>query len=247
MKKVNFKRSKLSQALAGKGFYVALSLSLVAIGVAAAIAYDRTIDNLTDDPLAQVSDTSTSSNEWGYSDDSQNVNKPQPGISKESTTTTTATTTTTTQTTAKPVNLPVRNNNLRVMPIIGEIVNGYSGGELVKSKTLGSWKTHDGVDIAGNIGDHVKAITDGTVTSIKEDALWGICIVIAHDDGVESHYCNLGAGVTVKVDQDVEAGDVIGVIGDSAEIEIAEVPHLHFAIKQNGKWIDPIVFIGPVS
>lgn len=241
MKKVSFSKSRLSKALAGKGFYVALCFSLVAIGAAAFVAYNRTVNRLEEDPLAQVPETTTTSyNEWNYPEDTEDVNASQADVPKD--------TTTTAQTTqATEVNLPVRNNTLKVMPISGEIVNGFSNGELVKSKTLGTWKTHDGVDIAAAAGDSVKAMMAGNVTEIKEDPLWGVCILIDHGNGIEGHYYNLGPGVVVKVDQTVAAGDVIGTVGQSAEIEIAEVPHLHFGVKENGKWIDPIAFIGPTS
>jgi murein DD-endopeptidase MepM/ murein hydrolase activator NlpD len=33
-------------------------------------------------------------------------------------------------------------------------------------------------------------------------------------------------------------------VGDTAECEAAELSHLHFALKKNGSWIDPIEYIG---
>jgi murein DD-endopeptidase MepM/ murein hydrolase activator NlpD len=53
-------------------------------------------------------------------------------------------------------------------------------------------------------------------------------------------YFGLAQNVTVSVGQEVASGDVIGSVGDTAEIEIAESPHLHFGVRKNGEWIDPL-------
>ena len=77
------------------------------------------------------------------------------------------------------------------MPIEGEILNPFSNFELVKSKTTGVWQTHNGVDISGNLGDEIKAMTSGTVIEVTEDALWGVCVTIDHGNGITARYCNL--------------------------------------------------------
>ena len=46
--------------------------------------------------------------------------------------------------------VPVTENQAPVyaMPLDGEVVNPFSGGELVKNNTLKEWRTHDGADLA---------------------------------------------------------------------------------------------------
>ena len=51
-------------------------------------------------------------------------------------------------------------------------------------------------------------------------------------------YMGLNVNVSVKKDQQVEIRTVLGSVGEIAEIEIAEEPHLHFAMKKDGEWID---------
>ena len=41
----------------------------------------------------------------------------------------------------------------------------------------------------------------------------------------------------------VEAGQTIGAVGETALLEIADEPHLHFAVYANGDTIDPAEFI----
>ena len=130
-----------------------------------------------------------------------------------------------------------------VRPLNGEVINIFSDGELVKSKTLNVWKTHDGVDIAGAPDEKVKSMTSGTVKSVSEDQLLGVCVVIDHGNGLEGYYCNLSKDVPVAEGQTVSAGTIIGMVGNTAESEISEDSHLHFAVKKNGEWIDPIALI----
>ena len=130
-----------------------------------------------------------------------------------------------------------------VRPLNGEIINDFSGGELVKSKTLNVWKTHDGVDIAGALDEKVKSMTGGTVTKVYEDQMLGACVIIDHGNGLEGYYFNLSKDIPIAEGQNVSAGTVIGMVGDTAESEISEPTHLHFAVKKNGEWIDPIALI----
>ncbi len=49
-------------------------------------------------------------------------------------------------------------------PFSGRVLNAYSGDELVYSKTLGDWRTHNGVDYACAEGSEVSAPCSGKVT-----------------------------------------------------------------------------------
>lgn len=132
-----------------------------------------------------------------------------------------------------------------VMPLKGKIINPFSNGELVKSETLGYWETHDGVDIKGKVGKKVVAMTAGTVTKVIEDPLFGTEVIIDHGNNIEGHYYNLKKTVDVAEGDKVNSGEKIGAVGKTADVESKLPAHLHFGIKQNGKWIDPISFINP--
>lgn len=128
-------------------------------------------------------------------------------------------------------------------PLEGEILEEFSNGELVKSSTTGVWQTHNGVDIAGTLGDAVCAMDSGIVTSIDEDPLWGVCVTIDHQNGIFSRYCNLNAGLSVNMGDAVKNGDVIGALGDTADIESAMDTHLHLEVLQGEHYLDPIAYI----
>lgn len=130
-----------------------------------------------------------------------------------------------------------------VKPVDGEIINAYSCGELVKSKTLSVWKTHDGIDVSAQKGTVVKSVTAGVVKDVCRDPLMGVTVVIDHGSGYEGWYCNLSQETLVSEGDNVDAGTVIGEVGDTAEAETSEPSHLHFGLKQNNAWVDPAEYL----
>jgi murein DD-endopeptidase MepM/ murein hydrolase activator NlpD len=106
------------------------------------------------------------------------------------------------------------------------------------------YRVHDGIDIAANQGTPVKACADGVVTDISVDDMLGQTVTITHGGGLVSVYADLTTGITVKKGQTVEAGDVIGAVGQTAKCEIALVPHLHFAMLKNNQSVDPLATMG---
>lgn len=124
-------------------------------------------------------------------------------------------------------------------PVEGEVLQGFSHGELVKSPTTGIWSTHNGIDFAAPYGTEVIASEDGTVTAIERDALFGICVTVLHDDGTVTRYCGLNEGLNVQAGELISRGTVIGAVGDTNEAESTLAPHLHFEVLHNDAYIDP--------
>ncbi|MPM40549.1 hypothetical protein SDC9_87193 [bioreactor metagenome] len=155
------------------------------------------------------------------------IEKPEPEVKSESV----------------PVSAPVKKTPFYVKPVSGDILCPFSLTELIYSNTMGDWRTHGGVDIKGSVGTQVKAMADGTVSDVYSDELYGQVIVIEHGDNLKSLYANLSESVIVKKGQKVSAGDVIGGIGETAMIEMAEPPHLHFETIKDGVQVDPFTYI----
>lgn len=130
------------------------------------------------------------------------------------------------------------------LPIMSEVFSPFSGGELVKNKTLNDWRTHDGIDIKSEKGTPVMACADGIVSNIYDDALWGTCMEIEHGGGLTSVYCGLDkASVTLKMGDEVKVKSNIGTL-DKIPCEISLDNHLHFGMKQAGKWVNPVQVMG---
>ena len=124
-------------------------------------------------------------------------------------------------------------------PIKGEIIREFAPDALVYSETLEEWVTHNGVDIKADKTSVVVACAKGTVTAIKNDPRYGITVIVTHDDGYQSVYANLLTAEYVVEGENIEAGQTIGTIGNSASFEIADEYHLHFELLKYGDYVNP--------
>ncbi len=128
-------------------------------------------------------------------------------------------------------------------PVEGEAVAAFSDTELTYNAALGDWRTHNGVDLAANLGDEVHAAKDGEVLTISNDVLLGTTVTLNHGDGLMTVYGNLNPEVAVAQGDRVEAGQVIGTVGESANGEQNEGAWLHFAVQKDGKLVDPMEYL----
>lgn len=125
------------------------------------------------------------------------------------------------------------------MPLEGEIGQDFTTDNLIYSKTLEEWTSHEGIDVKASEGTAVKACLDGVVKKVYEDKLWGIVITIDHGKGLETRYANLSTKEMVKPGQSVKKGTPISGIGKPKGLEMAEGPHLHLEVVLNGEKVDP--------
>lgn len=126
---------------------------------------------------------------------------------------------------------------------ISNIIEPFSNGELVKNQTTGSWQTHNGADIAAEVGMDVFAVANGEVSEVKNDPLWGVTVTIDHKNGYTTKYCGLGSDLAVQQGDKVEKGCTIGAVGSTADVESSLAAHLHIEMKHNGSYIDPMSII----
>jgi murein DD-endopeptidase MepM/ murein hydrolase activator NlpD len=122
----------------------------------------------------------------------------------------------------------------------------------------GGTRLHMGVDLMAPKMTPVVAVADGFVSRIKEDSSGtaGVYVAISHEDGWSSWYIHLnndtfgtddGLGIGVRPDLEVgarvQAGELIGWVGDSGNAETTP-PHLHFELHlPSGEPIDPYASI----
>ena len=228
---------RIAKVLGTKGLYITAAASLAVMAGAGMIAYNKAIGSVNESFELNMPESSQTQQAEAKQ---TNVKKPQRDESSEK------------EVLPEEDETDVKNDKVyntqpNIMPVNGEIINPFSGGELVKSETLGVWKTHDGIDIKADKGTAVKAMNKGVVTKVWEDTLWGYCVIIDHQNGIIGHYYSLTSAVAVSEGDEVNSGDIVGYVGDSAIVENTEGAHLHFALKQNGEWIDPIGYINPLG
>lgn len=127
-------------------------------------------------------------------------------------------------------------------PVAGEIIKDFAMETLVYSETLDEWCTHSGIDIKADKASVVMASEKGKVESIKNDPRYGLTIIISHENGFKTVYSNLLTTEFVKEGEEVEKGQTIATVGESASFEIADDSHLHFEMYQNGSVVNPTIY-----
>lgn len=210
----------------GKGYYIALLLCAVAIGISGYLYYRNTNDetqlNAPDASVAAVDPT-------GNGD--VQVVATQPQASKPGAV------------------LPEDNNTMgkqplkTASPVEGQTVAVYAMDCLSYNETTRDWRVHNGVDIAAEAGTTVCAAADGTVYTVYEDETMGMTVVIRHDDGYITRYSSLAEEVSVAPGDTVTLGQAIGCVGQTALLETAIGPHVHFSVSYNDEIIDPANFL----
>lgn len=98
---------------------------------------------------------------------------------------------------------------------------------------------HPGIDFKGSRGDVAKCTANGHVVSAGWNGGYGNCVCISHGNGFETVYGHLSR-ITVKVGQQVTAGQKIGEVGSTGHSTGA---HLHYEVRKNGKPINPVKFL----
>ncbi len=98
---------------------------------------------------------------------------------------------------------------------------------------------HYGVDIDLETGDSVNVAFDGKIRIAKLSKSYGNVIVVRHDNGLETYYAHLSK-INVIVGQEVFAGDVIGLGGNTGR---SRGSHLHFEVRYLGHPINPTEII----
>ncbi len=222
-------KNKILKFLNGKGFYAAIGVCLLALGITAIAV----TSNIPKAPNVTENESFNSSVEIILKPTSseQPVAGEVSGIKAENNVSSTPKVEE-----KKPV------ATFFTLPLTGEIIKGYSESELVYSKTYGDMRIHLGFDIKADLGTAVKACGDGTVTEIKKDPLYGTIVTIDHGNNITGLYCGLNDKVTVKKGQTVKAGNTIGAVG-TIPCESGDVSHFHLAFKENDKYISPLSLI----
>ena len=99
-------------------------------------------------------------------------------------------------------------------------------------------RQHKGLDIKVYVGDTIRAAFSGKVRIVRFEARgYGKYIVIRHHNGLETIYGHLSKQL-VRENQDVKAGDVIGLGGNTGK---SFGSHLHFETRLCGVALNPAI------
>lgn len=227
---MKFEKSTKAQGFfSKKGFYVALGVCLIALGAASwtAVHTLRAPDIFIETPTPA---TSVPAQDANIQVPNVPVSEaPPPPVSV-------APPDVTVQTPPPALAAPV-------MPLSGDIIKHFDNTRLQFNSTFNDWRAHLGVNIRGEIGAEVVAVTDGEVREVRTDPIWGVTIVIDHAGGFTGFYSGLRPNTLVEAGQKVQTGEQIGVLY-VVPAEAASGPLLYFATQKDGVWVNPLEALG---
>ncbi len=100
---------------------------------------------------------------------------------------------------------------------------------------------HQGIDIGADLGDPAVAAMSGTVIHTGYIDYMGNTIMIDIGSGYTIVYEHL-SGYACSVGDKVEYGQVVGYVGSTGA---STGEHLHFGVRHNGEYEDPMIYLFP--
>lgn len=247
-------KNKTKEFMKDKGYYLVLALCIIGASVAAWATANDTLNTIEEQNKQLTTDISNREDIlWQEIDQNQQpivtveVADVVEDVEKPSSQSTALPSASSSSTTGDSSNDSSESQELGqklqqspyILPLESlEVINGYSNDVPVKNPTLNVWRVHNAVDFKGELGCRVMAVSDGVVTLINTDPLWGGQIEITHPDGYVSCYSGVVALDTLKEGDNVSSGQKIGELGEIVA-EISMEPHLHFAFRKDNLSIDP--------
>ena len=131
-----------------------------------------------------------------------------------------------------------------ILPTSGVLSKSHDASLQVYSNTMKDYRVHLGVDIVTEENAPVYAAADGTVSKIWKDTLMGYSIAVKHSGDCYTIYKNLSEILPEGISEgvSVRSGQLIGSVGESAMVEVAEEPHLHFEMTVADLLVDPLEY-----
>ncbi len=117
-------------------------------------------------------------------------------------------------------------------PTTGTVVRRLGKYQHPKYKTT---TMNLGIDIKAEAGQPVVSASSGTVAYVGRMRGYGNLLIVEHAGSLYSLYAHLNE-IVVKPEQKVEAGELIGRVGDTGSFEGAK---LHFELRQGKEILDP--------
>lgn len=131
---------------------------------------------------------------------------------------------------------PIKKAFLRSPLEFSRITSGFTSARF--HPILQRWRAHTGVDYAAATGTGVKATADGTVEFAGRNGGYGNVIVLRHHGKYTTLYGHLsGFGRGIRNGAHVSQGAVIGYVGSTG---LATGPHLHYELRINDVYQDPL-------
>ena len=123
------------------------------------------------------------------------------------------------------------------LPAQGPIAVGF--GKVVNPK-FNTVTVQNGVDVGARAGAPVRAVAPGRVVHSGWFKGYGNLVIVDHGEGYHTLVAHL-ASMQTAMGEEVDAGDVLGTVGDSGSLKGA---YLYFEIREKGRPVDPRPWLG---
>lgn len=120
-------------------------------------------------------------------------------------------------------------------PVHGRITSHFGKR---RHPVIGIYSFHNGIDIACKCGTPVLAPDYGTITEVWDHPLGGKCLAMMSMKGIRYGFAHL-SGRSVVNGQSVVEGQQIALSGNTGR---STGPHVHFTVKVNDSWVDPLKY-----
>jgi murein DD-endopeptidase MepM/ murein hydrolase activator NlpD len=127
-----------------------------------------------------------------------------------------------------------------IKPLTGNTTSVFGNQRLFNGE-LKSY--HRGTDLRAKTGTPVYASNSGIVRLAQNLFYSGNIVIVDHGNGIFTNYAHLSK-IQVRTGQHIARGDQIGLSGATGRVS---GPHLHWGVKINGAYVDPMQFIGVIS
>ncbi|MGD8300880.1 MAG: M23 family metallopeptidase [Desulfobacterales bacterium] len=125
-------------------------------------------------------------------------------------------------------------------PLAGGITSVFGTQRLFNGE-LQSY--HRGTDLRAKTGTPVYASNSGIVRLAKNLFYSGNIVLVDHGKGIFTNYAHLSQ-IQVQAGQHIARGERVGLSGATGRVN---GPHLHWGVKINGAYVDPMQFMEVVS
>ena len=121
-------------------------------------------------------------------------------------------------------------------PLVAGIMRSSFG--IRRHPILGYTKMHTGVDWAAPSGTPIYAAGNGTIEKVGWESGYGKFILLRHNNGYETAYGHMSAYARgMDEGKRVRQGQVIGFVGSTG---LSTGSHVHYEIRINGRFVDPM-------
>lgn len=128
-----------------------------------------------------------------------------------------------------------------IWPLEGNVVLNYSMDATVYFPTLDQYKYNPAVIIAGEVNSKVYSVAKGKVSAVRNDEVTGCTMTVDLGDGYQAIYGQLKE-LNFKEGDYVEAGHVLGYVGQPTKYFAVEGSNLYFELQKDGTPVNPVEF-----